>query len=386
MRILKVSQTFGLLDEEGGMSHVRPLARYLVRRGHSVTVLTSARVASLRARMRRVGEVEVVYLGRLLARGALTLNPGVVTFCSRRLRSYSVAHVYGLYDLLGPVAAWYCRRVRVPYVLEPMGMYDAIVSSVRKKRAYHQLVGRSLVRGAARLIAVSEQERMELVEAGVDPRRIVLRRNGVELDLATETASGGEFRLRHGLSEDEPVVLFLGRLSPVKGLELLLLAFSRLSDRSARLVLAGPEANRGYRRRLEQAIARLGLRDRVIFVGPLCGADKVAGLRAADVFVLPSVRESFGIAAAEAMACGTPVIVTDRCGLAPYVMDRGGVVVPYDEQALWHALELLLGGRELRERFRRLAPLVAEGFSWEQPAAETESLYEEILRSAARTN
>jgi glycosyltransferase involved in cell wall biosynthesis len=99
----------------------------------------------------------------------------------------------------------------------------------------------------------------------------------------------------------------------------------------------------------------------------------------ADIFVLPSRNENFGNAAAEAVACGTPVVVTDRCGIAPLIEGRAGLVIPHECEALVRALHRL-SDVGLRERMKLGCIEVARGLGWEQPLAETEALYTELLR------
>jgi glycosyltransferase involved in cell wall biosynthesis len=121
----------------------------------------------------------------------------------------------------------------------------------------------------------------------------------------------------------------------------------------------------------------------LLFLGPLYGDAKWAALQDADVFVLPSQNENFGNAAAEAIAVGTPVIVTDRCGIAPWVHDQAGLVVPYDREALTEALWRLLTDEALHRRMRQGCRKVAEALSWDEPVAQMVRLYE-ALRGVRR--
>ena len=385
LRILKISQTFAYFDREGRTVHVRELGRSLVQRGHRVTVVTSSYSPLRSVASRDIDGVEVIYLRPLAMFRTLSVDPGILPLALRRVGEFDLVHIYGVYDLLGPVTAYVCRRRGVPYILEPMGMYPPIVSGVVGKRLYHAILGRRVIRGAARLIAVSEQERSDLLGVGLDPDRVIVRRNGVDIESLSPANGRDGVRMRWGLDGDAPVVLFLGRLAPVKGIEDLISAFAAAGSGSARLVLAGPEEEASYRRLLEEQAKQLGVSDRVRFVGPLYGEDKAAALRTADVFVLPSVKENFGIAAVEAMACGTPVIVTDRCGLAPLVQDRAGLVVQRGGSFLSDAIESLLSDRSLAERLGARGPAAAESLSWDGPVSQMEALYSELLaeRSAA---
>ncbi|MGH9676614.1 MAG: glycosyltransferase, partial [Candidatus Acidiferrum sp.] len=326
MRILNVTQTYAPFYEFGGPPvKVRALSEGLARLGHQVTVLTAD--WGMEARLggdargadrspfgwrQEVQGVQAIYLPTWLRYRALSWNPAGKRYCRARLRNFDVAHIFGLYDFLGPVVAKECRERNLPYVVEPIGMFVPIVRSLRLKRMYHSLHGRRLFAGARAVIATSEQEAAELVEGGVAREKIVLRRNGVEWP--AEWPQRESFRKARGIAPEARVVLFLGRLSKKKSPGLLLQAFAslpeRLAERQLILVFAGPDEG-GMRARLEQMAKQSGISARVQFTGPLYGEAKWAAYRDADVFVLPSQNENFGNAAAEAAAAGTPVIVTE---------------------------------------------------------------------------
>lgn len=391
MRILKVSATyFPFLEKGGPPVKVRALARGLEARGHQVTVLTAdlgeAAGTPLRpspyGRSYEEGGVEAVYLQSRPRFRSVAWHRGRERFCRERLGAYDVAHVYGLYDLLGPAVAAHCRARGIPYVVEPIGMFRPITRSIWLKRAYHRLWGKRLVAGAARVIATAEQELEELVGEGVPREKIVLRRNGVEPP--DELPARGTFWAERKLPERHKRILFLGRLVGKKSPELLLEAFFRLMSRKpaldAHLVFAGPDEGEGMLRRLKAGVARRGLEERVSFVGPLYGQEKWAAYRDADVFVLPSQNENFGNTAAEAVAAGVPVILTETCGIAPLLANRAGMVVPHDAEAIAGALAELLGNEPLRRRLAAGCAAVLPQLGWEEPVGQMEGLYAELLR------
>ncbi len=398
MRILKVAQTYHPYLAGGGLpTKVRSIATNLTRRGHQVTVLTAdlgptpengePRMAD-RSRWgwRTAADgVEGIYLRTLLRYRTVTLNPAVLNFCRRMLKSYDVVHFYGLYDVLGPSVAWFCRRWGIPYVVEPMGMFRPIVRNLWLKNVYLRLLGNTLIKGAARLLATSEQELQELIKGGIPDGKVILRRNGI--DLPDKFPARGTFRSRWNLSADSKLVLFLGRLVSKKSPDLALKAFAgwlKATDQNqaAVLVLAGPTESAGYEGQLKSLAEGLGVRDRVLFTGPLYGETKWAAYQDADVFVLPSQNENFGNAVLEALACGTPVIVTDRCGVAPLVEGRAGLVIRHDQDALQRALARLLEDRLLREDFGARSRELVDGLSWEEPVAEMETLYSRLIHPA----
>jgi glycosyltransferase involved in cell wall biosynthesis len=391
MRILNVTQTyFPFLEFGGPPVKVRALSEALGKRGHQVTVLTAD--WGLESRWSVDGEksykersefgwrverdgVEAIYLSTWLRFRALSWNPGIRRFCRARLWNYDVAHIFGLYDFLGPAVGKACRESGTPYVVEPIGMFVPIVRNFRLKRMYHAILGQSMLSGARAIVATSEQEVAELCGGGVTREEIVVRRNGVEAPLTLPER--GKFRAAHGIAEDVKLILFLGRLSEKKSPDLLLQAFAMISrgerGGNLRLVFAGPDE--GLQKSLVQIAERLGIASRVQFCGPLFGEAKWAAYRDADVFVLPSQNENFGNSAAEAIAAGTPVIVTDRCGIAPLLENLAGLVVAHEAAAIAHGLERMLHEPGLHARLAEGCRAVAAGLDWGGPAREMETLY-----------
>ncbi len=395
MRILKITHAYFPFLEKGGPTvKVRAIARAMAARGHQPTILTvDLGVRAESARLERLEKtrwgwrafpdsIETIYLKSLARYHMLTLNPGLLPFCRERLSDFDVVHIYGLYDLLGAGVARACVARGIPYVVEPMGMFQPIVRNLRLKRLYHALLGKPMLRGAGRLIATSEQERRELIEGSLPEAKIVVRRNGIELP--DRLPATGTFRRQWNIPPEPKLVLFLGRIVSKKSPELMLEVFARwraaeAGSRPSLLVLVGPDEGDGYRQQLETFAARLGLNGGVLFTGPLYDDAKWAAYRDADLFVLPSQNENFGNTVAEAVACGTPVLLTDRCGIAPLVDERAGLVVPHNREALLAGLDRLLNDETLRQRLRAGCADVAGALGWDEPLAVMETLYAELV-------
>jgi len=384
---------YPFLDSGGPAVKVRAIARELARRGHHVTVLTADLGFRTGARQSVIVErdprgwrvredgVEAIYLrGRPWYR-TLTVNPGVITFCKQWIETFNLAHIFGLYDLLGPIVAWFCRRRSVPYLVEPMGMFRPIDRGFRLKRLWHAILGNHLLQAASLLIATSEQEQEELIKDGFSPEKVRVRHNGLALEEFRQLPPCGTFRRKLGIPSTELIILFLGRLIPRKGADILIEAFLRAFPETGRLVIAGPEGERGYLHFLGAKARNLGTNKRVIFIGPLYEEDKKAALSDADVFVLPSRYENFGNAAAEAVACGTPVIVTDSCGISALVNDIAGLVIPYGITALSEALKELTTNKALYARLQAGCKQVASEISWDKLSTQMETYYMHVLKN-----
>ena len=203
-----------------------------------------------------------------------------------------------------------------------------------------------------------------------------MRRNGVEAP--GSWPERGLFRKKLGIPAEARVVLFLGRLSVKKSPDLLLRAFAEVKKRRAgmplRLVFAGPDLG-GVRAQLVEMAAQLDASQEVQFAGPLFGQEKWAAYRDADVFVLPSQNENFGNTAAEAVASGTPVIVTEQCGIAPLLANQAGMVARHEVHHLAEVLSRILTDEELRRHLEAGCAKVTRNLGWGEPVHEMERLY-----------
>ncbi len=319
--------------------------------------------------------VEVIYFKSRGHYRNLTLNPGIFSFCRRRLREYDVVHIYGVYDTLGPAVARYCRKWRIPYFLEPLGMTRPIDRGIFLKKLWWKLFQHYLP-GATKIVATSEMERAELLAESMAPERVLLRYNGIEREEYRELPPSGTFSKKAGIAEDERFILFLGRLIPRKGADLLIEALPAMGSEKIKLVLAGPEGESGYEAHLRSKAREIGVSHRVVFAGPLYGEDKKAALADAWVFALPSKYENFGNTAAEAIACGTPAIVSDRCGIAPLIDKRAGLAIAYDAVALARTLKELLENASLYQQLKAGCRGVADKLSWDRLVQGMQDSYE----------
>jgi len=388
VRILLVTQAYYPFQERGGPAiKVRSIARALGGLGNEVTVLTAdlgfgpreiaaAKVVSGPEGWRSdLDGIEVVYFRTRCHYRSLTVNPGILGFCRRRLKDFDIVHTYGLYDMLGPAVGRYCRKFGVPYFVEPLGMTRPIDRGFLLKGIWRRLASNYLGQ-ASKWIATSELEREDLRAAGVPSQKVLLRFNGIDREEFNKLPPFGAFRKSVGIPDDERLILFLGRLIPRKGADLLIEALPQISDGRIKLVIAGPEGESGYLAFLRDKAQTLGVDQRVLFPGPLYEDSQKAAFVDATVFALPSRYENFGNTVAEAIACGTPVVVSDRCGIAPLVDQRAGLVTAYDSKALARTLDELLSNPTLYQRLRSGCRQVAEEISWEGLVRGMQDSYE----------
>jgi glycosyltransferase involved in cell wall biosynthesis len=241
------------------------------------------------------------------------------------------------------------------------------------KTLWIQLIERRTLANAAGVHVTAELERTELQALGLPVPEIACIPNGVDLPAAHASLSAGPFA-----NLPERYALFLSRISWKKGLDRLISAWRSVPE--IPLVIAGTD-DEGYQAEVEALAHSMGVRDRVIFVGPASDSHKWALYEHAELFVLPSYSENFGNVVAEAMAMGCPVIVTPEVGIADIVKAAGaGVVTSGAPDQLAAAITgLLMDGERCREAGRRGRETVRALLSWDGVAAQTEQLYRRVM-------
>lgn len=393
MRILNVTQSYAPFFEFGGPPEkVRALSEGLAKMGNDVTVLTAdwgleKRLSELPGeppaenspfgKKREVRGVKAIYLANWFHYRAASWNPALPRYLRARLQNFDVVHIFGLYDLLGPRTAAAALERNIPYVVEPIGMFVPIVRNLFLKRIYHQLLGVKMLQNAAAIIATAEQEKSELIAGGIPPDKIILRRNGVTAP--TTLPARGRFRSSLNIPPGAHLILFLGRLSQKKSPDLLLQAFAQLppSSIAAHLAFVGPDES-GMLARLHLMAEQLNVAPRVHFSGPLSGDAKWSAYCDADIFVLPSQNENFGNTAAESVAAGTPVIVTDQCGIAPLLDGVAGIALQHSASSLSETIANLLNDQALYARLKTGCATAVQRLDWGLPIREMDSLYRKL--------
>jgi glycosyltransferase involved in cell wall biosynthesis len=272
----------------------------------------------------------------------------------------------------------------VPYVVRPLGVLNRWGIENRRpwlKKLSFALVERRILTGAAAVHYTSDDERLQAEELGVRQRAAVIP-NGAEMP--GNGLARGRFRARYPELAGRLIILFLSRLDPKKGLDLLLPAFARARRRypKATLVVAG-NGEEEFASHLKKEAQRLGIASDLLWAGFLTGEEKWAALGDADIFVLPSYSENFGVAAVEAMGCGVPVVVSDQVAIHREISQGGaGLVVPCAEEAIAEALARLISDGPLRaEMSANGSRLARTRFSPEAATRNLLALYREISKS-----
>lgn len=294
------------------------------------------------------------------------------------LRDAAVLHVHSVFQALTPVAAAMARHYDVPYLLAPRG---ALVPELFReknrylKTAWAQLIERQTLRGASYMHVTSEAEYADASRLHLPLPPACVVPNGVDVpdfeELPPPSARMSELTA-------QPYILFLGRLSWKKGLDRLL---ASLPGTDMRLIVAGND-DEGYERVLIERARQLGVTRQLQRVGPVHGSDKLWLLKRARCLALTSYNENFGNVVVEAMAAGTPVVVTPEVAVQSHVQAaRAGLVVPGEPEAVRHALERYWRDDSQREQAGAAGlDYVREHLSWSHVAKQLVEHYEGMVR------
>jgi D-inositol-3-phosphate glycosyltransferase len=387
--------------ETGGMNvYVRELGRALGARGVEVDIFTRrqsseapdvveyaprARVVHLEAGPRRhVDKYDVLdYLPDLAC--------GIQRWRALTGLSYDLIHSH--YWLSGRLGLLFADRWGVPMVsmfhtLAQLKNSVAETAAEREQSVRFDIERRTMA-GSDRVVAATDVDRAQIIRHYGALAPIAVIPGGVDLSRFRPLDQAAA-RAALGLSDAGRVLLFVGRIQRLKGLEVLFRAFALLGGLDARLLVVGglPSSSHEAREisRLEQLAARLGVAGRVSFVGAVSHERLPEYYAAADVTVMPSSYESFGLVAVESLACGRPVVATRIGGLRTIVHDgETGLLVPWRDPALFaEALGRVLGDAALRARLAAAARASVTHFGWDHIAEQHLGLYADVLAERAR--
>jgi glycosyltransferase involved in cell wall biosynthesis len=387
MRILHVIP--GLTHERGGPSAVvQALVRHQASAGHAVTVLTTDQGARHGERRCDVGEAEVE---RLAVRGPdrLAYAPAFAGAVRARLRTADVVHVHSVFTYPVHSALAAARSAGTPAIVRPCGHLHrySLGRSRWRKRAYLLAWGPMLRRACMAWHYTSENEARESWPG--EPGRGFVLPNGIEpneFDADRQQARQAVATVRPQLAGGV-YGLFLGRLHPKKRLDLLLEAFLAAAPREFKLVVAGPDECGLWPRLEAQFLQTPAARARIVRLDTVGGVAKVHLLAAAHWFALPSEHENFGIAALEALAAGTPVLLSPHVDLAEAAVTAGfGDAIPLTVDAWRERLAMQAADGQPSEEFvQRARNWVAENYGWSQLSARLEQHYRRVTGGVQRS-
>jgi len=428
MKILHVVSSYWPAFEFGGpIESVHNLNKELAKKGVDITVYTTnsglrnirmSDIQKLNLSISGMSDIQNIGKGKCEIDGVRvfyfpyygyvhwTFSPALFLALGREVKNFDLVHITGVWNFPVWAAAFWARFYKKPHIISPRGslMKEPLEKkSQLKKKIYLSLITKRDFKKASAIHFTVEKEKKEYLKAGLPLRKAVVIPNGLDIkgyEIRNEyeyTKLRNNFRKKFGIHNDAKIVLFLSRLNWKKGLDTLIPAFSEVIKKKPKavLVLAGGD-EKNYKKEIIKMINNCHLtcadfsphnsafspRESAscIFTGMLLGEDKVAAYQIADVFVLPSYSENFGMVVVEAMAAEKPVVITKGVGISKEVEAAGaGIVIDKDEKQLAEAILKILDNPDLAKKIgERGKRLVETEFSWPEIASRFMEAYKNL--------
>lgn len=380
---MKILQVIPFFAPHFGGSFVNTynLSRELAKNGHEITIITTDFQFN-ESGSNSIKNLKVLPFKCAVNLGQFYYSPSMANWLENSIKNFDLIHLHNYRSYQNNVVHKFAKKYDVPYILQARGSLTRSIDKKLLKISYDCIWGKQILMDATKLVAVSKVEAEQYLKLGLENEKIEIIPNSLNLSKYSNLPRKGTFRLKYKISKDTKILLFLGRLHKVKGIDLLIKSFSDLVREAddIRLVIAGPDD--GFLPEIKKLIDKLGVKDKVLIPGALYEADKAAAFIDADVFVLPSIYEIFGNTILEAWAYGTPVIVTDNCAIADFVA-KAGLVVKYDKDSLRDAIKRILDNDQLKSTLTRDGlNLVKNTFDIKKTTSKMESIYEGICNSS----
>ena len=382
MKILHI--VISLIPEWGGPTKVvTELTETLAKKGVDVTIFAPVQKGDEVKIVRPKGVNLRLFEQSFFAQWWPGYSSGLAKALAQEVEQFDIVHIHELWSYPHFVASRAARKAKKPYIVTIHGCLEpwAINHKAFKKKIYSALIQRRILQKAVALHAITNEEVKHIQDFGVD-NKIVMIPNGINPQEFQTLPARQELEQLYPSLAGKQVVLFLGRLHPIKGLDILARAFGKVvrERNDVYLLAVGPESN-GYQKEIEKILEAEGALGKVVFAGMLTGQEKLAVLSGADICVIPSYSEVRSIIALEAMACGLPIIITRQCHFPEVAGAKAGLVIEPEVNQLAAALEQLLGDSHLRQEMGVNGQrLVMEKFTWDKVADEMIKLYQKVLK------
>lgn len=390
MKILHISPAYFPAHRYGGpIESVHKMNKSLVKNGAEITVYTTnvdgKDVLSVPFnREIDVDGVKVFYF-------PISFRPWKYSFALHRalaknVKNFDLIHITSVFLSASILGAYYAKKFKKPYIISPRGnfMQEPLKFNSFKKRIYINLIEKRNLAGAAAIHFTVEKEKNDYLKFGLPLKKYVIIPNGI--DFGDDTGAGfiNNFREKFKISKDKKIILFMGRLHKIKGLDTLIPAFAEVvkKEPKAILVIAGSDEG-NYKKEIELEIRnqKLEINNNVVFAGMLVGNDKKMAYKEAEIFVLPSYSESFGMVVVEAMTSGLPVVITAGVGISKEVeKNSAGLVVEKDINQVSEAILKILNNPDLAKKIGENGRKLAESeFSGEKVAEKFIEEYKNLV-------
>ena len=316
---------------------------------------------------------------RINAVAEFAFSAQLTSWLWQNINNYDLVHVHAIFSYPSTAAMRIARFKNIPYIVRPLGQLCqwSLQQAKLKKQLYLKIIEKANLDRSSSLHLTSKPEQQQLRDLNLKTNSFILSHGLSIPDRITE--ADRKLRAKFKLSQNEPVILFLSRIHPKKGLDLLIMALGKIQDRQFTFILAG-KGDRAYEQEIDILLHKHNLNSRTIKTGFVSGEDKNLLLQGADLFTLTSYSENFGVAVLEALAAGTPALTTPGVALSEILEKENlGYVTQLDVDAIASNLEYILSHLKKAQQGDRASQFVKENYSWDTIALKMIETYKNVI-------
>jgi len=372
MKILHV--TASISSVWGGPTKVvAELTEKLVEKGVEITKSEAVKPKGVELRLFRQSFMDKLWT---------SYSSDLARIIQREVYKFDIIHIHEIWHYPHYIAYKAAKKAGKPYVITIHGALNPWCLGYKsfKKKIYASLIQKRILKEANAIHAITDEE-VKQIKNFVSSNNITMIPNGINSEEFINLPSRRELEKLYPELTGKEVLLFLGRLHPVKGLDLLAKAFGMIARErdDVYLLIVGPDSD-GYRIQIEKVLESEGVLDKAIFTGMLNGNKKLAALSRADICIVPSYSEVRSIVALEAMICKVPVIITRQCNFPEVAEYEAGIVIEPDLKQLTEGLNILLSNSKLCKKMgENEKKLILAKYTWDKIADKMIKVYEDIL-------
>ena len=402
MKILHVAHFFYPCLSAGGVVNASYQIASKQAKGNDVKVISSD---SCKERLKfpngrydvDVDGIKVDYFKNLSNRFKLAtmLDTPIMAFfrIGKEIKNYDIIHIHEHRQTLAIIVSFFARRHNIPYIVQAHGSVLPFFQKESLKNLFDKAFGFRILHDASCVFALTDVEKEQYLKMGVDEDKIEIVPLGINLEEYENLPDFGKFRSKFNIGMDDKLILFVGRIHEIKGLDLLIDSFNDLIHKgdyingtddnlenncSIKLAIVGPDD--GYLSILEEKIRESSIEDNVIVAGPLYKEEKQEALVDCDLFVMPSRYESFTTSGLEAMACSKPLVLTKNNHIHDWVDGNVGIACDDNKDSLRKAIEKLLFDEDLASVYGENGrKLIEEKYNWDIINEQILEIYKKFL-------
>jgi glycosyltransferase involved in cell wall biosynthesis len=358
------------------------LSKYLAGCGHEITIITTTHMfdEEYANSLRNIG-IRVIAFKCVSHFSMFFISPEMIKWTKNEIKNFDIVHMHSYRTFQNIVTFYFAKRYKKPFLIQPHTSTHRLFQRKNLKLLFDLVCGYKIMKNANAVISVSNEEVKHDLKMGVPKEKIFVVYNGINIESFHVKSKESFYKDNYGI--DGKVILYLGRIHRLKGIDDLILAFSNLAKEIDNILLVVAGADDGYLTELKHLTHILELDDNVKFIGFIKETDKPAVYADAHLFIhAVKYMGGVGIAPLESILCGTPVIVTEGCGEVIKEAKCGCIVEYGDIEGLKDKMKFLLSnpeqGKVMVERGREY---IETNLSWNAVGKKVELIYENCLHN-----